>query len=445
PEPHPLWSGTLDATRPASECPQINFRGQVKGSEDCLYLNIYTPDPPGSGLPVMVWIHGGTFLIGSGAQYDGSRLAAKGNLVVVTINYRLGPLGFLAHPALDAENLRHISGNYGLLDQQAALRWVRENISGFGGDPKNVTVAGESAGAISVGVQMVSPGAKGFFERAIMESGPFLPKRTLKQAEAQGIYFADKLGYDKVTDAANCMRSKNIAEILRAIPASPTGRLVWAPVIDGDVVPSQVIEAFSSGRFNKVPVINGSNHNEGTLFLAFASPISAGQYQAGLNKRFGGNADNMLAAYPLKLYTSAAQAAAAQVGDGIFSCPIIGASAILSKSVPVYAYEFNDQHAPTAPWLPEASFPYGAYHGSEIQYLFGNGKALSAGQRKLSDDMIGYWTGFIRSGDPGTHSPRWTAYSPGAANVLSLAPGAIAYESDFSKVHHCAVWQSLHC
>jgi para-nitrobenzyl esterase len=442
PQPHPKWTTTLDATRAGNECPQMNFSGQVEGSEDCLYLNIYTPNPPAANLPVMVWIHGGTFLVGSGALYSGARLAAKGKLVVVTINYRLGPLGFLAHPSLDAENPHHVSGNYGLLDQQAAMLWVKNNIRAFGGNPNNITIAGESAGAISVGLQMISPKAKGLFERAIMESGPFLPQRMLKQAEVRGIKFAHKLGC-KTADAAACMRSKDTAEIITAMPASPTGPLVWAPVMDGEVLPRQPAEAIASGHFTKVPVINGSNRDEGTLFIAFLPPISAAEYTSAVHGRFGTNADKVLAAYPLDHYASPQQATAAQFGDSIFSCSIIGASGVLAKFVPVYAYEFNDRRAPLAPWMPKTSLPYGAYHSAEIQYVLGDEQGMSPAQRKLSDEMMGYWSEFISSGDPGTHSPRWTRFHRSEDRVLSLAPGKIAYETDFATRHHCGLWWAL--
>src|SRR5690348_7091157 len=154
PQPHPSWPTPLDATKPGAICAQVGFRGTgINGSEDCLFLNVYTPNPPDKAMPVMVWIHGGTFLVGSGDFYDGSKLAEKGHLVVVTINYRLGPFGFLAHKSLDAEDPKEPSGNYGLLDQQAALKWVKDNIGAFGGDPHKVTVAGESAGGISIGMQ----------------------------------------------------------------------------------------------------------------------------------------------------------------------------------------------------------------------------------------------------------------------------------------------------
>ncbi len=445
PEAYPSWTDTLDASRAGNSCMQMSFRrGGPEGSEDCLYLNIYTPNPAGTRLPVMVWIHGGTFITGTGATYNGSKLAAKGNLIVVTINYRLGPFGFLASPSLDSAG--HPSGNYGLLDQQAALRWVKENIAAFGGDPGKVTVAGESAGAISIGLHLVSPAAAGLFERAIIESGPFLHTRTLAEAEKRGDEFAAKLGCDKAPDVAGCMRSKPAEQVLSAIPANPlgAGRPVWEPVMDGHLIPSQPVDALASGRFNKVPVLNGSNRDEGTLFLVFAKPITAQQFEADVHARFGDNASRVLAAYPLANYSSPTLAAAAGFGDAVFSCQIVKAAAMLSAQVPVYQYEFNDTHAPLS-FFRNVPFPLGAFHGSEIQYVFGgiaaNG-AASAAQQKLSDAIMGYWIGFITSGDPGG-SPQWTRDSAKNPRILSLAPGAIGYESDFAKIHHCELWDSI--
>lgn len=448
PAPHASWPGELDATRTRSWCPQLaSFPGsRVAGSEDCLYLNIYAPDPSGAGLPVMVWIHGGTFIVGSGAPYDGSNLARKGNLIVVTINYRLGALGFLAHRGLDAADSRHVSGNYGLMDQQAALRWVKENIAAFGGNPGKVTIAGQSAGAISAGLQMVSPGAAGLFQRAILESGPFPRVQTLAEAEVRGDELARKLVCDKVADTAACMRTKTIDQIVSAIPADPltSGNLVWSPIVDGQVLPSQPAEAIAAGHVNKVSVINGSNRDEGTLMRAAAKPITAERFEQGVHSLFSKDAARVLAAYPLENYSSPTLAAAAAFGDATFSCRILKMGAMLSALEPVYQYEFNDTHAPLT-FFRNPPFPLGAFHSSEIQYVFGDiatNNAASPAQKELSDLMMGYWIGFITSGDPGG-SQRWTRYRADDPRVLSLAPGAIGDESDFSKIHHCDLWDSI--
>lgn len=445
---HASWPGELDATRTRSWCPQLaNFPdSRVAGSEDCLYLNIYTPDPAGSGLPVMVWIHGGTFIVGSGAPFNGSNLARKGNLVVVTINYRLGALGFLAHRSLDATDSRHVSGNYGLMDQQAALRWVKDNIAAFSGDPHKVTIAGQSAGAISAGLQMVSPGAAGLFQRAILESGPFPHVQTLTEAEVRGDELAAKLDCDKASDAAACMRAKTITQIVSAIPADPltSGNLIWSPIVDGHALPSQPAEAIAAGHVNRVSVINGSNRDEGTLMRAAAKPISAERFVQSVRSLLGKDAARVLTAYPLANYSSPTLAAAAAYGDATFSCRIIKTGAMLSALEPVYQYEFNDTHAPLT-FLRNPPFPLGAFHSSEIQYVFGDiatNSAASPAQKKLSDAIMSYWIGFITSGDPGG-SPRWGRYRADHPWILSLAPGAIEDESGFAKIHHCDLWDSI--
>jgi para-nitrobenzyl esterase len=451
PHPHASWSDTLDASHTRSVCPQMGFRhaGMV-GAEDCLYLNIYTPNPAGTRLPVMVWIHGGTFIAGAGSWYRGGNLAARGKLVVVTINYRLGPFGFLANRNLDSTDPRHVSGNYGLLDQQAALRWVKDNIAAFGGDPHNVTVAGESAGGISIGLHLVSPAASGLFERAILESGPFLGPlhhtRTLAEAEARGDEFAARLGCDKAADIAGCLRSKTTAQVMTAIPARliDAGDLVWAPAVDGHLIPNQPAALIAAGHFNKVPVINGSNRDEGSLFIAFRKPLSAQRYEQDVRNRAGKDAAQVLAAYPASNYASPSQAAAAAFGDLTFSCRILKAGELLAPEVSIYQYEFDDPQAPNDS-NAKPSFPLGAYHGSEIQYVFGTlpgNLPISPAQRRLSDAMMSYWIGFITSGNPGG-SPDWTRLRAEHPEILLLAPGKIGYESDFAKLHHCDFWNSL--
>jgi len=446
PQPPAGWSGVLDATKAGNQCAQARIRDQgVAGSEDCLFLNIYAPDTPDKALPVMVWIHGGTFLVGSGSQYDGRELAERGHLILVTINYRLGPFGFLVNRSLDGADPGQLSGNYGLLDQQAALRWVKDNIEAFGGDPGKVTVAGESAGAISIGLQLVSPGAAGLFERAILESGPFLHLPTLAQARTRGDQFAAKLG---CSGAAACLRSKSTAEVLDAIPASPVsvGAPIWFPVVDGHLIPSQPADAIAAGQLNKVPLINGSNRDEGTLFAAFGGKaLSAQEFTAAMRSRFGGNAQRVLAAYPLADYPSPMQASAAGFGDVFFSCRILKAGELLSAWVPVYQYEFDDPNPPNL-FAPHPPFPFGAYHGSEIQYVWGGlltKAAATPAQRGLARSMMGYWINFIGTGEPGGTAPKWERFHADEPRVLSLNPAAIRYESDFASVHHCDLWSSI--
>jgi para-nitrobenzyl esterase len=460
---HPSWKTVFAATRMGPSCPQfLAGAGPITTSEDCLYLNVYAPDLVRTGLPVMVWIHGGAFIFGSGAAYDGSSLARKHNLVVVTINYRLGALGFLTLPSLANESPAHISGNYGLLDQQAALRCVKRNIRAFGGDPGKVTIAGESAGGISVCAQLVSPVASGLFRGAIIESGPCQGQATVAYAEKNGRELVKKLGCDKAGSEVACLRSKTAAQVLSTMPGSLQGPLLWAPVVDGHVMPQQPVEAFRSGAFNRVPVINGSNRDEGTLFIAFGKPLPAQNYAAAIGSfgrpspevRSSGRKDEaakVLAEYPLERYQSPSQGLAAVLGDAIFSCPTEKADQLLSAFVPTYEYEFNDRQAPST-LIAVPAFPLGAYHSAEIQYVFQThfpagrryGRTdLSPTQRELSDHMAAYWSTFIATGHPDSASPTWEPAKFGDAKILSLATDGIKYESDFDSTHHCAFWNSL--
>src|ERR1700729_906833 len=265
PQPAAAWSGGRDATQFGASCPAVTdpqktpFLRPGSISEDCLYLNVYTPAAgPGANRPVLVWIHGGGLVQDGARNYDGTKLAADG-AVVVTINYRLGALGFLAHPAL-ASRPGGAAGNYGLMDQQAALRWVQRNIAQFGGDPRNVTIAGQSAGGLSVLAQLVSPGARGLFQRAIVQSGTFaLNQRPLATAEAAGETFATAVGCPDQTAA--CLRSVPVSELVGKFGVEIPG------VVDGSVLTQPIGTALARGQFARVPVINGITHDEELLFV----------------------------------------------------------------------------------------------------------------------------------------------------------------------------------
>jgi len=449
PAAHASWNGILEVTRTRAWCAQQSRPDSPKvfGSEDCLYLNVYAPKPARSPRPVMIWIHGGSFLAGSGAIFDGSTLARDGNIIVVTINYRLGVLGFLASRGLDATDPRHTSGNYGLLDQLAAIRWVIDNIPAFGGDPHNLTLAGESAGAMSIGFLMVSPGADGTFQRAILESGPFLQKlHTRAQAEVHGDEIATKLGCDKAGDVVSCMRSKTTEQVVDAAPSDPLSwaQLIWEPIVDGAVMPSQPAAAIAAGRVSKVPLINGSNRDEGTLMFAYAKPITADQYDHAMHYFLGARAQEVLATYPVTHYSEPTLAAAAANGDSFLSCRTNNAGVMLSNQMQVYQYEFNDPNAP--PWVfKKARIPLKSFHSAEIQYVFGsiaNDAAASPAQRNLSAAMMGYWIRFITSGDP-AGAPRWSAYQANDPKRILFTPESIEFESDFTTIHHCALWNSI--
>jgi para-nitrobenzyl esterase len=444
PQPPARWHGIRTATSFAPHCPQTaGVFGRASTSEDCLYLNVIAPAGHRDGrLPVMVWIHGGAFVGGESDDYNPNGLVANG-VIVVTINYRLGALGFLAHPAL-ADHPGGPTGDYGLMDQQAALRWVRANIGEFGGDPGNVTIFGESAGGQSVLLQLVSPGARGLFARAIAESGGYaLSPVSLASAETAGRAFAAKAGCASQT--AQCLRSLPVATILA--DQDPSGA---SADIDGLVLTEQPRVAFTSGNFSHVPVIDGSNHDEWRLFVALATfeghPVTAANYQSMIASTLhvSGTIASLIAIqYPLTGYQSPALALGTLGTDAIFACPTLLVDGAMARYVPTYAYEFNDENAP-APY-PSPGFAYGATHASELQYLFGLPAAsagiLSPQQEQLAAAMRQEWTSFARSGVPSAaRAPAWPRFTTGGQAMLSLVPPEPATDSSFAAEHHCAFW-----
>jgi len=444
PQPPAHWPGTRAATQFAPHCPQpIGVFGRASTSEDCLYLNVFAPaGHPRGGLPVMVWIHGGAFVGGESDDYDPSGLVADG-VMVVTINYRLGALGFLAHPAL-ADHPGGPAGDYGLMDQQAALRWVRGNISAFGGNPRNVTIFGESAGGQSVLLQLASPGARGLFTKAIAESGGYAVSPTpLGTAEAAGRAFAAKAGCPIQT--AQCLRSLPVAKILSAEDQS--GALAD---LDGLVVIESQKAAFTTGNFSHVPVLDGSNHDEWRLFVALATfeghPVTAAGYQSVIASTLRvprGIAAIIAAQYPLGSYPSPAMAMSTLGTDGIFACPTLLLDQAMSRFTPTFAYEFSDENAPVSYASP--GFAYGATHASELQYLFGLPAGahgiLSAEQQRLAATMRQEWTSFAKTGVPSsTGAPAWPRFTTGSPAMLSLVTPESAVQTDFSAEHHCSFW-----
>lgn len=467
---------TQDATQFGNHCPQgpTPF-GNATLTEDCLFLNVYTPNRSGDhdsdrgdgrdfgrdeGRPVMVWIHGGALAVGESNEYDATRLVQRG-VVVVTINYRLGALGFLAHPALTGESPDRISGNYGFQDQQAALKWVRRNIRAFGGDPEKVTVFGESAGGLSTFVNLVSPTARGLFHRAIVQSGAYmLTQPTLAQAEAAGANFANALSCNQPNpaDVLTCLRALPVSTILGVASFSP------APNIDGKILTQSVGSALANGQFNRVPLMNGSNRDEWNLFVALdfdltGHPVTAATYPAAIAATIGVAPTNpavalVQAQYPGASFPSYDQAVGALGTDAIFACTARFADELASGFVRTFAYEFNDGNAPQN-FLPPVSFPYGAAHASEIQYIFppanpsGLGlnlpqMPLNANQRLLADKMVGYWTEFARNGDPnGNGAPHWPQFERGRQVMQSLVPPTPTTETNFATAHQCAFWDQL--
>ena len=369
----------------------------------------------------------------------------RNGTVVVTINYRLGALGFLAHPAL-ADGPGGPSGNYGLMDQQAALRWVQRNIRQFGGNPRNVTIAGESAGGLSVLSQLDSPGGHGLFARAIVESGAYnLTQTPLAAAEAAGEVFAASAGCVSQTTA--CLRGLPVSAIVANENISG-----YTPDLDGSVLRQSIGRALASGQFNRVPIINGSNHDEWRLFIAIAelegAPVTAANYQATIASTLGVSAAVaavIAAQYPLSAFPSPAVALGAVGTDAIFACPALKVDQSAASFVPTFGYEFNDSSAPQR-FLPPVSFPYGAAHASELQYLFGLPTApipasLTAPQQRLAASMQRYWSHFAARGFPSSAGqPRWPGFGSHSQQMLSLVPPRPQIETDFAAEHHCAFW-----
>jgi len=459
PVPHAPWFQTLNATQFANHCPQpASPFGIESTTEDCLFLNVFTPDSKDFRLrPVMVWIHGGALVTGESNDYDPTVMVQDG-VIVVTINYRLGALGFLAHPAFAAEKTDpdhdfdidpNSAGDYGLMDQQLALRWVRDNIVFFGGDPLNVTIFGESAGGLSVFSQLASPSAANLFQKAIVESGAYaLTTQTLATAEAAGATFATAAGCSSQTAA--CLRALPVSTILAN--ENPAG---YTPNIDGEFLPLSLGTALAAGQFHHVPVIQGGNHDEWRLFVALdfdfvSGPIENNEaaYEAALATLVGPAAHIVALEYPLATFPSADLAFGAAGTDVVFACPALSADLSMSQFVPLSTYEFNDENAPED-FLPPVSFPYGAAHASELQYLFNlpitvPRPPLNSQQLQLSSAMQHYWTNFAKFGTPnGSGVPPWLEFSPVALNFQSLIPPSPVEETNFAAAHKCAFWAAL--
>jgi para-nitrobenzyl esterase len=458
PRPPTGWHGVRDATTFAPSCPQPEGFTIGLQDEDCLYLNVSTPGLKHARhtkeLPVLVWIHGGGFTSGAGRDYDPAKLVAEG-LVVVTVNYRLGALGFLSHPAL-ASSPGGPSGNYGLMDQQAALQWVRFNIEQFGGDADNVTIAGESAGGTAVLAHLVSRSSRGLFRRAIVQSGSFaLTQQSLAVAEASGQAFASTAGCPDQT--AECLRNLPTDVLVRNFPT-----VAIPGVVDGRVLTESIGRALAGGRFARVPVINGTNHDEERLFLALGAflglpgltvsggtyvavpePITAESYPRNIGAVLGvtnARAAAIAAEYPLSSFESPTLAFSALVGDANFACPALQMDAWLSRRTRTFAYEFNDD---AAPWRYAPIDPPVATHLSELPYLFDLPDApiqvpFSPDQEALAASMRTAWANFAAHGDPSSASLPWPSFD--GTHVMSLVPPQPRVEGAFAARHHCSFW-----
>ncbi|GAB1257538.1 carboxylesterase family protein [Aurantivibrio plasticivorans] len=452
PAPVEPWEGILTAGTVGNGCPQsISPFGQPSASEDCLYLNVYTSSRGHHRhfrkRPVMVWIHGGAFTYGEGHSYDPAKLADEG-VIVVTFNYRLGALGFMAHPALSATSSTGASGNYGIMDQQAALQWVQENIRAFGGDPNNVTIFGESAGGLSVHAHLASPQSEGLFHRAIIQSGAYLLEQpSLQDWEYLGLAMANAIGCPD--QSLECLRNADVNTI---VANADPGALGFLPIVDGDVLPTSVLTSLATGQFNKVPVMEGTTRDEYSLFVALqfalaGNPVTEENFVSLITTLgFPIEVAALIASqYPLTDYASPSDAFTALGTDFLFSCNSRTSLQLLSQHTRTYAFEFNDPNAPFTT-LPFVGVPYRSAHTTEIQYLMDpatGAPAFDADQEMLSNIMQNYWTSFARFGTPNfTFAPIWPRF--GASELVkSLEPPFPQTINNFAQTHKCGFWNAL--
>lgn len=439
PQPVSRWQGVRKADRFGSDCPQIrapaaqwgNSRERPPLDEDCLYLNIWTgARSVEERLPVMVWIYGGGYRLGSTAMpdFDGEALARRG-VILVSIAYRVGALGFLAHPALSAESPQRVSGNYGLLDQIAALDWVRRNIASFGGDPDRITIFGQSAGSMSTSYLAASPLATGKFHRLIGQTGAgfgLLAPEPITKAEAKGLAFGRSLG----AETAQALRALDAGKL---VEAAGTQSGTFQPINDGWVVPGQQAVIYKAGRQNDVAMLIGSNADE-----AGEDPsMTLDRYRSDLIAQYGDDAEALLRLHPAE-NDAEARAAARRLGTialGDFTMDRWARAQSASGRSPVYSYRFT-HHPP----IPPAEYPGGpdaapplAWHGAEIPYVFNNldkrDWPWTKADRTLAHHLASYWINFARSGDPnGPDLPRWPTYqeAPGLVMELGTPSGPIA-------------------
>jgi para-nitrobenzyl esterase len=461
PQPHTPWTTALQATAYGSECTQpVSLTAPVPtaGSENCLFVNVWAPAGAdgSSALPVLVHIHGGGFIVGSGAS-DNTLLARTGHEVIVSMNYRLGIFGFLADTALGPH-----SGDYGLQDQQAALRWVQQNVTAFGGDPHNVTIFGESAGGSSVCDQIASPTAAGLFERGISTSGEYggllgipgpafaLESQDCKAAlpsQAQ----ADSIGASFAAAVRCGPGTANVAACLQKVPAAEVttaagfgyqyaGHGTIAPTINGSTLTMTLRQALKTGKVNRVPVIAGTDRDENLIAL----PTTPSQYQAAVVAQYGKFAPQVLARYPLSRFYSPFVAFRTVAADSDTVCPALITDRDLARWMPVYGYEIDEGDAPPAVFEP-ANEPNGSYHVA-AWFLNPVSPALDANLQVLQNQEVADVTTFARTGNPSAeNTPVWPQFKP-PGEVMSLAPGGDSQVMSIAQVeqdHDCGFWDKI--
>ena len=455
PQPQRPWTGTRTALRPGAECAQLAVFWRpghaASRAEDCLFLNVYTPGRATGKRPVQVFFHGGGGINGAATDAAPVRMANQGDSVVVTVNYRLGVLGGLNLPGLDAETADGRSGgNYANLDKVQALRWIQRNIAAFGGDRRRVMIAGQSAGAGAVCWLLASPSAAGLFSAAVIQSGGSCGNAlTREESHAAGMRFAEAAGCSDADTALACLRAASVADLLDAQAATGTGS---STVAGGSDLPLMPKDAFASGRFNRVPVIIGNVRNEGRAFVYEANdlvrqPVTPAAYVAQIEKAYGERAATILAEYPLSDYRTPGLARAkVQTDDRV--CTALPVTRSISRFTPAWTYEFRDETAPLRPYMTiPASYRIGSGHSAELPYLWQSEivGSLSRAQLRLSGVMIGHWSRLAATGRPtGRGLDGWPRFRTGSGEqrLLFLAGGrtrVIGGEA-FVAEHHCDMW-----
>jgi para-nitrobenzyl esterase len=463
PAPAKPWVETRDATAYRNGCPQTARYGLTEAgyNEDCLFVNVTVP----AGVdathprPVIAWIYGGAFVGGSSAIYPLSYMATSGNVVVVSLNYRIGVFGFMPHPAFGAAT----NGAYGLADQRAALRWVQRNIAKFGGDPHQVTVAGESAGGASICMQLLAPGeATGLFSKAIIASGPCTAHlRTVDDNEKVGLAVGALAGCPGASAAAlACLRATPVKTLVDAgAKVAGSDLNTFVPTLGAGGVMLQGAEAMRTGKFVHVPILDGGNEQEMRLYVAYAqqaggAPVSAANYVARLEAYYPGKAEAVAREYPVTAYSSPSSALGSVLSDynptvGLNNCNYVNMATDAAAYVPVFEYEFADPNAP--PVTPNPGWEMGAVHSAELPYQFPHfsnttkldGPDLAPSSQVLATTMMAYFTSFATTGTPAApNAPAWPAYRS-ASDVMLFAPGKVGLY-DAAIAHKCAFWRGLY-
>ncbi|WP_171074716.1 carboxylesterase/lipase family protein [Nonomuraea basaltis] len=440
------WKGIRPADRQSPACLQFEptgVREEQTLSEDCLYLDVYRPSQVAKSakLPVMVWFHGGANTQGTGVIYGGGTMAAKTGTIVISINYRLGALGFLAHPAFSAATSGG-SGNYGAMDQLASLTWVRDNIADFGGDPRNVTIYGQSAGAGGVCNMLAMPSAKGLFHKAIVQSSVCVNDRTTLQAgEQSGLKFAQSVGCTDQATVVTCLR-KAWPGTLIANQANYLG----GPKVGGALLPRQPREALADGTWNAVPIMTGSTRSEARLTSTALAGITPQGYVDLVRSTYGDKAERVLELYPLSRFKSPYDAITQVRTDAGTACRAELTARATTGRVPTYRYEFNDPTSPTLYGFRIPGEDMSNGHSAELAYLFDftlGEQPLTAEQERISDQMMRYWGAFAHDGNPNFRgAPAWPVYGTGQKVMQLRTGGASQVITSLAADHHCDFWLS---